>query len=98
MGANIAHKGIRIFVKGNKVGFQYTSQITELRNEAWAKQQQSLAGYKIKKHGFNDFKEDRATTTVQFTWWCWKETADHLKDQLGDKLQSSEEVEEPVIA
>jgi len=97
MGANIA-AAISITISGSKVRFEYLANIKEQRNEAWAQQQQSLLGYKIRKHGFNDFKKLPMTSTQVFKWWCYKETTDHLKNQLGDKLESHEEVEEVTMA
>jgi len=100
MGANVPESHVTTVEAGKKIKFSYFASIKEQRNEAWAQQQQSLLGFKIKKHGFNDFKEtpNEINGFHNFEWWCWKETTDHLKNQLGDKLESHEEVEEVTMA
>jgi len=80
------------------------SETPQGRGEAWAQQQQSLLGYKVKKHGFQNFREVTdpiygSDLFINYEWTCSRfEQPKNFKNikaaekRLGDKLESKEEV------
>lgn len=75
------HHSVGITVRDTKVFFSIIVSHGEIpRNEEFAKQQQSIAGYKPKFHGFADFgvvqmnaSKDVLSNLREVGWWCYKE-------------------------